>query len=471
MQITTTPRKIVIIGAGSASFGPTTLATILRNEALRGSDLWLVDLDDRAAGNAARVAERMNDAWSAQMTIAATTDRREALPGATHVVVSIEVAPREELWRLDWEIPRRHGLRQPYAENGGPGGLMHTCRQMPAHLAIARDMERLCPEAWLILFSNPLPRLCRAITKYTRVKTVGKCHQINVGYALAAALLAQEYDIPLPAGVVLHSDPGNFPTTHALAEAGRQRFTITSAGLNHFIWLLDIRDRATGEDLYPALRAAVGPSAADSHAPPSLEPLSLELFRLFGRLPIAGDTHLAEYLPWLHDPLAKPWETYSLPLYDWSGNEGVREVLRVMMAAMAGGELPVDGMRESLSEGATELIAALGGGESYVDETVNVPNRGAIANLPAETIVEVPAVVGPFGIRPAQIGRLPEPIAELCRREAALVELAVDAAVTGDRTLALQALLLDPMVGDIGRARAILDDYLTTFAPYLSQFK
>ena len=142
-----------------------------------------------------------------------------------------------------------------------------------------------------------------------------------------------------------------------------------------------------------------------------------------------------------------------------------------MMAAMASGDLPVDGMRESLSEGATELIAALGDGESYVDETVNVPNRGAITNLPADTIVEVPAVVGPFGIRPAQIGPLPEPIAELCRREAALVELVVDAAVHGDRTLALQALLLDPMIGDIGRARAILDDYLTTFADHLPQFK
>ena len=147
-----TTRKIVIIGAGSASFGPTTLATILRNDALRGSHLILVDLDPRRAANAARVAERMNDAWGAEMSISAVIDRREALPGATHVIVSIEVAPREALWQLDWEVPLRHGLRQPYGENGGPGGLMHTFRQVPAHLAIARDMEALCPAAWLILF-------------------------------------------------------------------------------------------------------------------------------------------------------------------------------------------------------------------------------------------------------------------------------------------------------------------------------
>lgn len=457
-------RKIVIIGAGSASFGPTTLATILRSNLLRGSDLVLVDLDGQAAEYAACVARRMNDAWDARMAITATTDRREALQSATHVVVSIEVAPREALWRLDWEIPLIHGLRQPYAENGGPGGFIHTCRQIPAHLAIARDMEALCPQAWMILFSNPLPRLVRAISKFTSIKVVGKCHQINVGYALAAALLRDEYGFDVPGGVSLHSDPGNFPTVHQLAQAGRNTFSITSAGLNHFIWLLDIRDRATGRDLYPLLEKAL-----DS-APPTLEPLSLELFRIFGRLPIAGDTHLAEYLPWLHDPVTDPCNTYNLPLYDWEANENVRVALNEMMKTMADGTYPVEGMRDALSEGAAELIEGLGGAP-YLDETVNIPNGGAIPNLPPATIVELPAVVGPFGIRPTQIGSLPEPIGELCRREAALVELVVDAAVSGDRNLALQALLLDPMVNDIRRARDILDDYLVTFAEYLPQFE
>jgi alpha-galactosidase len=457
-------RNIVIIGAGSASFGPTTLATILNNKALRGSRLALVDIDPVALDAATQVAQRMNESWGAEIAISSSTERRDVLVGATHAVVSIEVAPREELWRLDWEVPLRHGLRQPYAENGGPGGLMHACRQIPQHLAIARDMESLCPEAWLILFSNPLPRITRAIYKYSTIKAVGKCHQINVGYALTAALLAERYGIAVPPDVTLHSDPGNVGIIHELAEAGRRRFAITSAGLNHFIWLMDIHDKATGEDLYPALRAA----AAD--APPSLEPLSLDLFRIFGLLPIAGDTHLSEYLPWLHDPISEPWERYRLPLYDWSGNESVREVLRVMMQSMANGTLAVDGMREAQSEGAAELIVALGGGEACLDETVNAPNRGAIDGLPPETIVETPAWISPVGIEPAQIGAAPAPIVELWRREAALVELVVDAAATGDRALARQALLLDPMITDIGRAEAILDDYLRTFAAYLPQF-
>jgi alpha-galactosidase len=464
MQNNRTTKKIVIIGAGSASFGPTTLATLIRNKALKGSHLALVDLNSQSLAVAAEVARRMIETWGAGMTLSSSTERKEVLPGASHVVVSIEVGPREELWQLDWEIPLRHGLRQPYAENGGPGGLAHAFRQIPPHLAIAADMEHLCPSAWMIVFSNPLPRIVRAVRKYSKIKVVGKCHQIEVGYALCAALLHRQFDISLPGDLALHSDPVNVGVVRTLAEAGRRRLAITSAGLNHFIWLLDIRDRQNGADLYPELRQAI------DTAPPTLEPLALELFRLFGKLPIGGDTHLVEYLPWLHDPLTKPHETFGIPLYDWRGNEGVREALNLMMQAMAVGKLPVDGLREAPSEGAAELMVALGGGGRYFDETVNVPNQGAIQGLPDETIVEVPAIVDSNGIRPLQLGPLPPPILELCRREAALVEFAVDAAAHGDRRLALQALLMDPMINDIGRAKAILDEYLEAFADYLPQF-
>lgn len=456
--------KIIIIGAGSASFGPSTLATLIRDERLRGSELALVDLSEPALQTTARVARRMSDAWGADMTISASTNRRDVLSGADFVIVSIEVSPREELWRKDWEIPMRHGLRQPYAENGGPGGLMHACRQIPPFMDIVRDMEELCPDAWLINFSNPLPRITRAITKYSRIKTVGKCHQINVGYALVGVLLRERYGIDVPPDVNLHSDPANVATNHLLANAAREHISIKSAGLNHFIWLLDVRDKHTGEDLYPVLRAAL------PDAPPTLEPFSMELFRIFGYCPIPGDTHLVEYLPYTHDPLARPWETYAIPLYNWGDNELARTMMQTLMQQMAAGEKSVAGMRDAESEGAIELIAAIAGDENFYDETVNIPNHGAISNLPDDTIVEVPALVSGMGVQGVNVGPLPKGIAELCRREAALVEMVVDTAVSGDRNLALQTLLLDPMINDIGRARAILDDYLREFAPYLPQF-
>ena len=456
--------KIVIIGAGSASFGPTTLATIVREPRLRSSELALVDLNEESLTAVAAVAQRMSDEWDADMSITASTNRRDVLTGAKFVIVSIEVPPREVLWRMDWEIPTRHGLHQPYAENGGPGGLMHACRQIPPFMDIVRDMEELCPEAWLINFSNPLPRITRAVTKYSNIKTVGKCHQIQVGYGIIAILLRERYGIDVPDGVNLHSDPGNGPTIHTMGEAGRQHVNIISAGLNHFIWLLDVRDKQTGEDLYPALREAL------ADVPPSLEPFSMELFRVFGYCPIPGDTHLVEYLPWSHDQVAKPWEHYQIPLYDWGGNETTRDFLNHMMAQMASGSMSVEGMRDSHSEGAAEIIAAMANDEAYYDETVNIPNQGAISNLPDEAIVELPAIVKGSGIHGLHLGDIPHPIATLLRREADLVEMVVETAVTGDRNVALQTLLLDPMINDINRARAILDDYLREFADYLPQF-
>lgn len=456
--------KIVIIGAGSAIFGPSTIATILRSEWLKGCELGLVDLDEVSLGRVQQVAERMNESWGAEATICASTERREVLEGADFVVVSIEVPPREKLWRLDWEIPVKHGLRQPYGENGGPGGLMHTCRQVPPLMAIVHDVEALCPDAWLINFSNPLPRLTRAVTKYSDVKAVGKCHQIEVGYGIVAVLLADAYDLEVPEEVRLHSDPANVGVIHTMAAQGRKHFAIKAAGLNHFTWMVDVRDRRTGEDVYPMLREAA------EKAPPTLEPLSMDLFRAFGYCPVPGDTHLAEYLPWTHDPLSEPWERYEIKLYDWGGNEMFREFSHHRLEQMARGDLSVKGMRDAHSEGAAEIIEAISGNLNRYEEAVNLPNRGTIPNLPPETIVEVPAVVGSSGVSGVQTGPLPEAVAELCRREAALVELVVDAAVTGDRDLALQALLLDPMINDIGRAKLILDDYLEAFADYLPQF-
>jgi alpha-galactosidase len=457
--------KIVIVGAGSASFGPNTLASLIRSPLLSGSTLALVDLDAAALDRAKCVAQRMNETWGAEMSICASTDRCQVLQNADFVVVSIEVPPREKLWRLDWEIPMRHGLHQPYGENGGPGGMMHTFRQVPPLMAIVRDMETLCPDAWLINFSNPLPRLTRAITKYSQIKTVGKCHQIEVGYAIAGVLLRDWLGLDIPEGLSMKSDPANAAFKHQIAHKARERLKITAGGLNHFTWMLEVRDRESGEDLYPMLRQA------RASAPPAFEPLSMELFELFGYCPVPGDTHLAEYLPWTHDPLAEPWEQYNLELYDWEGNEMLRDFEHHRMGQMARGSLAVDGMRDVISEGAAELIEAISAGLERFDEAVNVPNQGAIPNLPDETIVEVPGRVGARGISPLQLDPLPRPIAELCRREAALVELVVDAAVSGDRALALQALLLDPMVNDIRRAQLILDDYLEEFADFLPQFR
>jgi alpha-galactosidase len=131
------PPKIVCIGAGSAVFGLSNLATIVRSKRLRGAELALVDIDEAGLKTMTKLAHMMNQTWDSQMTIASTTDREEALSGADFVVVSVQVGPREEVWELDWKIPLKHGVRQPYAENSGPGAFAHTARNAPLILAIA----------------------------------------------------------------------------------------------------------------------------------------------------------------------------------------------------------------------------------------------------------------------------------------------------------------------------------------------
>jgi alpha-galactosidase len=204
--------------------------------------------------------------------------------------------------------------------------------------------------------------------------------------------------------------------------------------------------------------------------PTSFEPLTSRLFDIFGYLPVPGDQHLCEYMPWLSDPMTKPWEKYNVSLYDWGANAALRQERLARIARMGAGEESVDALRAADSEGALEVIENLAGASNHYHLAVNIPNRGYIANLPENALVEVPGLMSGAGIQGVGIGCLPEAVAELCRRELAVVRLCVDAAVRGDRQAALQCLLLDPVVRDIEVARQILDDYLTTYRQYLPQF-
>ncbi len=459
------PPKIVCIGAGSAIFGLSNLATIIRSQRLRGAEVALVDIDEAGLKTMTKLAQMMNQAWGSEMTIWGTTEREEALPGADFVVVSVQVGPREEVWELDWKIPLKHGVRQPYAENSGPGAFAHTARNAPLILAIAQDMERLCPDAWYLNFTNPMIRLTWVVERYTDIKVVGLCHQLFWAYAMAAAVLADRWGLQIPEGFHVHTDYDNQANFVPVAMAGYQHLDIKAAGLNHFSWVYDIRDKETGEDLYPLLR-----ERWLNHYRKDFEPLSREVFEIFGLMPTPGDSHLCEYLAWTHDPITKPWEKYDLKLQSWEGNRRRRADRKAQAETHVAGERPIDELKRAISEGVTEIVEAITFNDNHYHLQLNLPNNGLIPNLPDDAIVEAPGVISGFGIRGLDFPPLPEGIAELCRRELALSSLVVDAVVKGDRELALQALLLDPMMNDIDRARAILDDFLTTFAEYLPQF-
>jgi len=459
------PTKIVVIGAGSASFGLNTLAALLRSESLRGSQLALVDRNADSLALIRSLAERLNREWVAGMAITTHTHHTDALDGAQFAVLSIEVPPREALWKLDYEIPLKYGVRQPYAENGGPGGFAHAARNIGPVMDIVRDMERLCPNAWLINFTNPMVRICDAVARYSKINVVGLCHQIHMAYAMIGQVLAHDLGIePADDFTNTAASMATIPAQHKMMARAHQHLEVKAAGLNHFTWVLDIRHQYTGRDMYPLFRQRW--AAYD----PKFEPLTRRVFDAFGLFPVPGDEHLCEYLPWLSNPLTKPWEKYEVELYEWEARAALRDQGLADIAKLAGGQMTIDHLRQADSEGAVEVIESLAGAGRHYHLALNLPNRGYLPNLPEGAIVEVPGWVKGGGLTGETVGAMPEPIAELLRRETTVARLCVDAAINGDRQSALQCLLLDPVIDDMDLAKLILDDYLNTYREHLPQF-
>jgi len=459
------PTKITVIGAGSASFGENTLSAIMGSKKLKGSALALVDRNTDSLDIVHRLADRLNREWDAGFVITAHKDHRNALPDSQFVVSAIEVGARENLWQRDFEIPIKYGVRQPYAENGGPGGFAHAARNIGPVMQIAHDMEKACPDAWFINFTNPMVRICDAVNRHSTIKVVGLCHQIYQGYMMVGVALAKDLGIEVPEGLTgMHAALDQHEPHHRLKEQIVPLINIQAAGLNHFTWILSIRDRRTGEDLYPLFKKRF------FELDPIFEPLTRDIFSAFGLFPVPGDTHLCEYLPWMSDPNTKPWEKYNIRLYDWDLYAAVREYELNRLNEMANGNATIDALLDTDSEGALEMIENIAGAGDHYHLAANLPNAGQIPNLPIGAIVETPVHVDGAGIHPVHVDALPDPIAELLRREITVAQLSVDAAVEGSREKALQCLFLDPVITDITTAKKILDDYLTEYKEYLPQF-
>jgi alpha-galactosidase len=308
-------------------------------------------------------------------------------------------------------------------------------------------------------------RICDLVNRHSKIKVVGLCHQIFIAYNFVGMVLARELGIHVPPGITgMQADILEHAPREQVLHQVLPLVDIRAAGTNHFSWILSIRKRDTGEDLYPLFRQRW------MEFDPAFEPLTRRVFDAFGLFPVPGDTHLCEYLPWVNDPQTRPWEKYNIRLYDWETAANLRDFSLNRLDSMAEGVMPVDALLGTDSEGALELIENIAGAGNHYHLAANLPNLGQIANLPLNSIVETPVMVDGDGIHPIHVGALPEPVAELCRRELLTAQLGVDAAVTGDRQKALQCLLLDPVITDMETAKLILDDFLLTYRQHLPQF-
>ena len=459
-----TSRKISIVGAGSASFGLAALKGLLLSPELEGCRLYLHDIDEAAVVRMGDLGRHLAATGRLDKRVESGTDLAACLDGADCVILSVAV-DREECWELDREIGLRHGINH-YAENGGPAAIFHAARNIGLVLPVLMEMERRCPTAWLLNYTNPVPRICTAIQRYSRINSLGVCHQVEFGYYLAGVLLAGELGLDLPEDYNFKWTDGHCRQADEIGAAARARITIHAGGLNHFTWAYAVRDRVTGKDLYPQLFEGAGKVRDD------FEPLSRRVLELYGLLPTPGDTHLCEYLAYTHSPARGTWERYDLQMYDF---EWSRENRRTH-AALA--QRIIEGGRWELldrihTERAELIAAALFSGEHHVDEALNLPNRGAIPNLPDSAVVEVPVAFMPDGPRPVTCPPLPAAVAELCRRQVTINELSVAGIVEGDRAKLIQALALDPMVDDPDLPVKLLDDYLRAFEKYqgLARFR
>jgi alpha-galactosidase len=417
--------KMVFIGAGSMSFGVSMFKDLFGNQELAGSTLCLVDINPDNLARMQGLAELLNKKTGAGLKIEATTDRRSALPGARFVVNSI-VIERNRLWKLDFEVPRKYGIRHTLGENGGPGGLFFTMRTIPLILDVVRDMEELCPEALFINFSNPESRIILALGKYSKVQSLGLCH----GIFMAQNDVAKIMDLP------------------------GEQVDVWGAGLNHFQWLQQIRHHETGEDLYPLLREK------EAVYDPAFLPVTRRLFRAFGKYPSCSDDHLGEYI-------AYGWEGGEEG-YNFEADEHQRVALRNTLDQILAGkqEPPPEWLAPSGERGVAAITGILHNKKTFIEAGV-IYNRGAIPNLPADLAVEVPVIADAAGIHPVSLGPLPEGIARLLSMQASVQQLSVEAAVHASKELALQALLIDPVVNSSTAALKILDELWQVNLPYI----
>jgi len=427
--------KIVLIGAGSRSFGRGQIADILHAQELKGRNVTLALVDENAAALEVmtKLAERMKEHTGTDIALESTADRRIALPGAEYVLTAV-ARERMRLWEQDFRVPLAHGFRHCLGENGGPGALFHALRSFELVIPICRDMEKLCPDAWLFNFTNPEARVLHAVSHLTNVKAAGFCH----GVFTALDAISRYLKRPL------------------------EELEIISAGIDHFYCILKARDKATGKDMRETL---VRKALADPHAPP----LFRKLAGVFGVFTFPSDDHIGEYLSFGSEYSGVKWhygqECHKVPLVPEKADAPSLE-------DYAAGKVPLDeNVLRTTGELTVPIICDMELDRKSFRPAVNVLNTGNyIENLPRTSAIEVPAIVDRSGIHPLAVGAIPEPFAAFMRTQLSLNETVTEAYRTRSKKLLLQALLLDPVVTSIAAAEKLLDDMLELQKDYLPSF-
>jgi alpha-galactosidase len=453
--------NITIVGGGSTHWSPSLLVDFANHESLADSHVVLMDLDHGSLATMEKLGVQIAERREIPLAVRVTTDLDEALDRAEYVVSAFSVGGFESMSH-DIEVPARHGVRQPVGDSVGPGGISRSLRSIPVLLEVARAMERRCPDALLINVTNPLTALCRAVSRETSIEVVGLCNEV-VGLQFAMSLLfdVAMHDVdPVIAGV------NHLPIATSLDIAGRDGFAMLrdamggKLDLSGPIWL----DPPPEQIHWRARNPSEGWTKADV-----LDNLrvKLELFRRFGALPAAADTHIVEFFPSFvtaASDFGRDWGVYQYGL-DGHREEKAEDNANLSLL-MSSERVP----RAPSGELVAPLLDGLLGTERALP--MNLPNRGQVVNLPQGAVVECMGVCGPNGLRARDSAVVPPALGEYLRRVSVSQELTVDAAVSGSRAKVLEAMFTDPTAGCVAyeHLTAMTEELLDATARWLPQF-
>jgi alpha-galactosidase len=433
--------KITFIGAGSTVFAKNLMGDILSYPELAESTISLHDIDEERLRTSVIVANKVAETLGVKPTIEATTDRRAALDGADYAISMIQVGGYKPGTVIDFEIPKKYGLRQTIADTLGIGGIMRGLRTIPVLLDMCHDMEELCPDAYFLQYVNPMAMNCWAIDQATTIKTVGLCHSVQG----TAEQLANDIGVPI------------------------EEINFVCAGINHMAFYLHFERRANGEvqDLYPLIRKVY-----DEGRAPEWNLVRYEMFRRLGYFVTESSEHFAEYTPYfIKRDRPDLVEKFNVPL---------DEYIRRCEVQIAGWERMRADLEDPKSVVEVHRSHEYGSGIIHSIETGiprvingNVPNRGLISNLPEGCCVEVPCLVDKNGVQPVAIGELPPHLAALMQTNINVQELTVEAALTGKREHIYHAAMLDPHTAaelDLDQIWNLVDDLIEAHGDWLPTY-
>ncbi len=436
--------KIAFIGAGSLGFTRGLVRDVLSFPLLQDATLALMDIDPERLEFAQRSVQRIIDMGKYPARVTATLDRVEALRDADIVMVTI-LAGSTNIWRYDIEIPKQYGVDINIGDTRGPSGIFRALRTIPVMLDIARDMERYCPHATLLNYTNPMAMLCRALQRESFIRLTGLCHSVQGTAMMLADWIGAPY----------------------------KEITYTCAGLNHMAWYL--KYDWNGKDAYPLIRKAVTERPEIYNE----EIVRNEMFLHLDYYVTESSGHNSEYNAWFrkrndlieryctHGTGWNPGE-YAYILKEYQNAERTwKDEARQWFAA----ETPIE--LERGEEYAAFIINALMGGEPF-QFNGNVPNTNLVTNLPQNACVEVPVWVSRKGFEPVHVGALPPQCATLTNLTAQIEEMAVEGALTGDPRLIFQAIAYDPLTSavlSLAEIKQMVNQMFAQNKDYLPHFK